>query len=96
MTTYKTRSKEFGPLTFTVTAATEIDPSDVWLEGNNYAHDWNAKRLIDAWRVQIGEGGDFTMRGGDTLKASATNLKRVAQKWLRDRRTWQRRLGTWQ
>lgn len=82
MTTYTTRTAEFGKVTFIAPAATETYAGYVWVEAEaGYA-------ARD--RRQICEGGDFQ---GSTVSASTGTLKAAAQRWLRQRREWQRKEG---
>ena len=74
MTTYTTRTAEFGPITFSAPAADENRQSYVWAE-------------INGQRRQICHGGVFL---GSAVTATTSNLKKEAQKWLRQRRDWMR------
>lgn len=82
MTTYTTRTAEFGKAIFTAPAATDSYAAYVWIEAEQgYA----AKD-----RRQICHGGDFK---GSTVMATAGSVKDAAQKWLRERRAWMRKEG---
>lgn len=75
MTTYTTRTAEFGSVTFSAPGATETRQAYVLVE-----HE-------DGQRRQICHGGKFL---GETVTASTTGLKSCAQQWLRQRRDWVR------
>jgi len=75
MTSYTTRTAEFGQITFTAPAADDHCDGYVWIETGSK-------------RQQICHGGDFM---GNTVTARAGgDLKKAAQKWLRQRRDWMR------
>lgn len=75
--TYATKSREFGPITFSAPAATGTYRGYVWMDG---------PALKD--RRQIVYGGDFS--GGNTVTATTGELKAAAQRWMRERRRWQK------
>lgn len=75
MTSYTTRTREFGEVTFSAPAATETCEGYIWIETSN------------GNRRQICDGGDVV---GSTLTATTSDLKKVAQRWLRQRRDWMR------
>lgn len=77
MTTYTTRTAEFGRVTFTAPAASETYAGHVWIE-------------TERDRRQICNGGDFT---GSTITATSGSVKAAAQRWMRERRTWRRAEG---
>jgi hypothetical protein len=70
MTSYTTRTAEFGQITFTAPASSESYAGYVFVD-------------INGKRRQICYGGDFL---GSTITAKAGDLKATAQKWLRQRR----------
>ena len=76
MTTYKTRSKEFGEVWFSAPAATDKYRGYVWIGGPAFKD-----------RQQVCYHGDFM---GDTMQSTAGELKADAQEWLRDRAAWRR------
>lgn len=82
MTTYTTRTAEFGVVTFTAPAATEARDGYVWVE--------TERGYAARERRQICYGGDFR---GSTITADEGGLKMAAQKWLRQRREWMRKEG---
>ena len=79
---YKTKTREFGEVTFYAPAATEDYCGYVWMDAER-GYRSNERRQICA-------GGFFL---GDPLTATQGALKKTAQAWLRQRRTWQRGEG---
>ena len=80
MTTYTTRTEEFGKITFSAPAASQDYAGYVYLDTNG----------IDNGTLgqQICYGGDFR---GSTVTATEAGLKKAAQDWLRQRRDWMRK-----
>jgi hypothetical protein len=75
MTTYQTRTQEFGAITFSAHAATDTYSGYVWIE--------TERGYASRERRQICYGGGFR---GDTVTATAEGVKAAAQAWLRQRR----------
>ena len=82
MTTYNTRTEEFGAITFTAPAASATYSGYVWIE--------TERGYAAGDRRQICYGGDFK---GGTITATEGSLQAEAQKWLRQRREWMRKEG---
>ena len=82
MTSYTTRTAEFGKITFTAPAATNDYAGYVWIEAE--------RGYADKDRRQICYGGDFK---GSTVQETDAGFKEACQKWLRDRRAWMRTEG---
>ena len=78
MTSYTTRTREFGEVTFSAPAATETTTGYVWIDTGR------------GERRQICYGGDFV---GSAARATTLDLKATAQQWLRARRDYMRREG---
>lgn len=81
MTTYTTKTREFGEVTFSAPAATEDRASYVYVDTNGQPGTLGR---------QICYGGDFS---GSTVTATTGGLKAAAQAWMRQRRDWMRREG---
>lgn len=77
--TYKTRTQEFGAITFCAPAATDAYAGYVWIE--------TERGYASRERRQICYGGAFT---GSTVTATDGELRAAAQSWLRQRRDAQR------
>ena len=73
--TYKTRTQEFGAITFCAPAATDTYLGYVWIE--------TERGYASRERRQICYGGGFA---GSTVTATADGVKVAAQAWLRQRR----------
>lgn len=82
MTSYTTRTAEFGKITFSAPAADDRYAGYVWVDTER---GWAARE-----RRQICYGGDFH---GSTVTATIADLKKEAQAWLRQRRAGQRSEG---
>lgn len=81
MTTYTTKTREFGEITFSAPAASDTDTGYVFVDTNGQP---------GTLGKQICDGGDFR---GSTIRATHETLKSAAQKWLRQRRDWMRKEG---
>jgi hypothetical protein len=81
MTTYQTRSEEFGRVWFHAPAATDTYSGYVWIE--------TEAGCASRERRQICKGGFFR---GQTITATSGELKSTAQSWLRQRRKAQREI----
>jgi hypothetical protein len=75
MTTYKTRTKEFGKVWFYAPAATDTYAGYVWVE--------TERGYASTQHRQICYGGSFL---GNTVTTTSGGLKSAAQAWLRQRR----------
>ena len=82
MTSYTTKTAEFGRVIFSAPAADIANSGYVWID--------TERGYAAQQRRQICYGGEFL---GNTVTATTDNLKAEAQKWLRQRRNRQRREG---
>ena len=82
MTSYTTKTAEFGEVTFSAPSASDDRAGYVWIE--------TEKGYAAKDRRQICYGGDFT---GGTVTAKPDTIKEEAKRWLRQRREWMRKEG---
>jgi hypothetical protein len=69
---YRTRTREFGKVTFHAPFATERESGYVWIEGEN----------LDRQQIMYGGGLYY----GNTVTSYSDELAEVCRRWMRDRR----------